>query len=157
MKTKSYHRGKKKSLQRIQKVLYSTMLTQCRYRCTYSFSLTVSVYPIKPCKPELAITDSMKFSQPSQAKQAAVNSLKFKDCKKAATNFHFQKCCKHHPSILLQFGYDSIHCQVKWIHPELDYRKAKFLKSFKNVANTCLILSTTSFRSNAQSTGTRTG
>lgn len=33
-------------LQRIQKVLYSTILPKRRYRCTYSFSLTMSVYPI---------------------------------------------------------------------------------------------------------------
>lgn len=133
------------------------MLTQCRYRCTYSFSFTVSGYPIKPSKTELAITDFLKFSQPSQAKQATVNSLKFKGCKKATSNFYFQKCCKHHPSFFCNLWFDSIHCQVKWIHPELDYRKAKFLNSFKNVANTCLILSTISFRSNAQSTGARTG
>lgn len=132
------------------------MLTQCRYRCTYSFSFTVSGYPIKPSKTELAITDFLKFSQPSQAKQATVNSLKFKGCKKATSNFYFQKCCKHHPSVLLQF--------VVWFYTlpsEMDTSrtgcKAKFLNSFKNVANTCLILSTISFRSNAQSTGARTG
>lgn len=52
-KCNRFTKKKKKSLQRTQKVLYSTVLPQCRIRYMQALSLTMFVYPIRKLQDQI--------------------------------------------------------------------------------------------------------